>query len=181
MQDEHKDFEIKDSGFVIIPEHTHLGASADAISYYSCHGTGCVEIKCPYKAQDSTITEAVGFLEKTANGCLQLDREHLYHSQVQLQLSSTKLDFVDFVVWTASDIFIERIDRDAVFISENLAKAKHIYIRVILPELLAKWYTSKNADDSISGRDSFLYCYCRVQFSESWFAVISHVYFVDFT
>ena len=42
MQDENKDFEIKDSGFVIIPEHPHLGASADAISYYSCHGTGVV-------------------------------------------------------------------------------------------------------------------------------------------
>ncbi|XP_074614405.1 uncharacterized protein LOC141874140 [Acropora palmata] len=98
MQDEHKDFGIKDSGFVINPEHPHLGASPDAISYCSCHGTGCVEIKCPYKAQDSTITEAVGFLEKTANGCLQLDRKHLYYAQVQLQLSSTKLDFVDFVV-----------------------------------------------------------------------------------
>ena len=104
MQDEHKDFKIKDSGFVINPEHPHLGASPDAISYCSCHGTGCVEIKCPYKARDSTITEAVWFLEKTANGCLQLDRKHLYYAQVQLQLSSTKLAFVDFVVWTPSDM-----------------------------------------------------------------------------
>ena len=183
MQDEHKDFKIKDSVFVINPEHPHLGASPDAISYCSCHGTGCVEIKCPYKGQDFTITEAIGFLEKTANGCLQLDRKHLYYAQVQLQLSATKRDFVGFVVWTPSDIFIERIDRDAVFISVNLAKAKHIYIKAILPGLLAKWYTSKNADGSISGRDSYLYCYCRVQFSESLdlIAVISHVYFIDFT
>ena len=111
--------------------------------------------------------EAVGFLEKTANGCLQLDRKHPYYAQVQLRLSSTKPDFVDFVVWTPSDIFIERIDRDAVLIRVNLVKAKHIYIKAILPELLAKWYTSKNADGSLSGRDSYFYCYCRVQFSES--------------
>ena len=80
IQDEHKDFKIKDSGFVINPEHPDLGARPDAISYCSCHGTGCVEIKCPYKARDSTITEAVGFLKKTANGCLQLDRKHVYYA-----------------------------------------------------------------------------------------------------
>ena len=127
---------------MINPEHPHLGASPDAISYCSCHGTGCVEIKCPYKAQDSTITEAVGFLEKTANGCLQLDRKHLYYAQVKLQLSSTKLDFVDFVVWTPSDIFIERIDRDAVFISDNLAKAKHF---ILGPYYQSCWQNGRQA------------------------------------
>ena len=69
---------------------------------------------------------------------------------------------------------MERIDRDEVFIGENLDNAKHIYIKAILPELLAKWYTSKNADGSISGRDSFLYCYCRVQFSETLELVCSN-------
>ena len=49
MKEEHKDFEIEDSGFVINPEHPHLGASPDAISYCSCHGTGCVEISVPTK------------------------------------------------------------------------------------------------------------------------------------
>ena len=159
MQDEHKDFEIKDSGFVINAEHPPLVASPDAISNCTCHGTGCVETKCPYKARDSTITKAVGFLEKTVNGCLQLDRKPPYYAQVQLQISSTKLDFFLFCCMDSIRHFIKRIDSDAVFISENLAKVKHIYIRAILAELLAKWYTSKNADGSISGRDSFSFFY----------------------
>ena len=97
MQDDRKDFEIKDSGFAINPEHPCVGARPDAICYCNCHGTGCVEIKCPYKARDSTITEAVGVLEKTSNGCLQLDRKRLYYAQVQLQLPSAKLDLVDLM------------------------------------------------------------------------------------
>lgn len=60
------------------------------------------------------------------------------------------------------DIFIECIYRDVVFISENFVKVKYIYIKVILLELLVKWYIRKNVDGSILGRDSYLYCYCRV-------------------
>ena len=76
---------------------------------------------CPLKARDSTIAEGVVFLGNTANGCLQLYRRHPYYAQVQLQLSSTKLDFL---VWTPSDIFIECTYKDAVFVSVNLARGK---------------------------------------------------------
>lgn len=87
-------------------------------------------------------------------------------SQVQLQMAVTKLMFADFIVWTPSDIHIERIQPDATFLTVHLEKPKELYVLAILPELLAKWYTTpRNSQQSLS--DTFLYCYCRVKAEES--------------
>lgn len=83
MKDKHEDFTTKDSGFVIHPDYPYLGASPDAICCCSCHGLGCVEIKCPYCMKESTIGDAVNSgvkmcLSKTSDGTLQLDKRHPY-------------------------------------------------------------------------------------------------------
>ncbi|XP_028415046.1 uncharacterized protein LOC114538132 [Dendronephthya gigantea] len=103
MEQQHKDFTLKESGFVINIDFPHLGASPDRISCCSCHGAGCVEVKCPYCLKKSSLTTAVENGEKfcliknAANG-LKLDKKHPYFYQVQLQLAATKLNFADFVV-----------------------------------------------------------------------------------
>ncbi|XP_046845617.1 uncharacterized protein LOC124439435 [Xenia sp. Carnegie-2017] len=163
MKENHSIFSVKESGFVIDPKYPFLGASPDAISYCNCHGEGCVEIKCPYSLRNKTIQHGISdgknfCLTKTPNGTLQMDRKHQYYYQVQLQLASTKLKFVDFVVWTLNDIYIEQIQRDDEFLAVNIEKAKEIYIFAILPELLAKFHTSK----PLPSNDTLLFCYCRV-------------------
>ena len=59
MQDKHDNFNIKESGLIIRPDLPFLGASPDAISHCTCHGSGCVEVKCPFTLKDLKITEAV--------------------------------------------------------------------------------------------------------------------------
>lgn len=168
MKENHSIFSVKESGFVIDPKYPFLGASPDAISYCNCHGEGCVEIKCPYSLRNKTIQHGISdgknfCLTKTPNGTLQMDRKHQYYYQVQLQLASTKLKFVDFVVWTPNDIYIERIQRDDEFLAVNIEKAKEIYIFAILPELLAKFHTSK----PLPSNDTLLFCYCRVKLDDT--------------
>ncbi|XP_046860912.1 uncharacterized protein LOC124454148 [Xenia sp. Carnegie-2017] len=147
-------------------KYPFLGASPDAISYCNCHGEGCVEIKCPYSLRNKTIQHGISdgknfCLTKTPNGTLQMDRKHQYYYQVQLQLASTKLEYVDFVVWTPNDIYIERIQRDEEFLAVNIEKAKEIYIFAILPEVLAKFHTSK----PLPSNDTLLTQDCRITFS----------------
>ena len=129
-----------------------------------------MEVKCPYCLKESTITSAVGdgvkmCLIKNAANALKLDRKHSYFYQVQLQLAVTKLNFADFVVWTPTEIYIERVQMDMSFLTENLAKAKELYITAILPELLGKWFTRPDGYAIPSGQN--LYCYCRVELTES--------------
>ncbi|EDO30018.1 predicted protein [Nematostella vectensis] len=113
MKDKHQDFHINESGLFINPDHPHLGVSPDAISSCKCHGAGCVEVKCPYSARVGPITaDTIDCLVLTPDGRLQLDRKHAYYSQLQLQMASTTYHFVDFVVWTPSDLFIERVYPD---------------------------------------------------------------------
>ena len=129
------------------------------------HDTGCVEVKCPYSIRDTVVSDAVDCLSKTENGKPQFKHNHPYYSQVQLQLALTNHDFVDFVVWTPFDIFIERVQQDTLFIQTNLVKAQELYVTVILPELLARFYTCKESDDN-------LYCYCRVKFNDETLVLV---------
>ena len=170
MEEKHKDFTVKESGFVVNIDFPHLGASPDGICSCSYHGSGCVEVKCPYCLKELPLTSAVEHdvkicLIKNTSNALTLDRKHPYFYQVQLQLAVTKLNFADFVLWTPSEIYIERVQLDMSFVAENLAKAKELYITAILPELLGKWFTRPDGYAIPSGQN--LYCYCRVELSES--------------
>lgn len=171
MDELHDNFTLRESGLIINTEYPHLGASPDGISSCMCHGTGCVEIKCPFSARDCTLVEALDrgvklCMTRTSDGALKLDPSHAYWYQVQLQLLVSKLQFADFVVWTPMDIHIERVQPDITFLTESLITVKELYVTAILPELLAKWFTRPRTDHAdISS--SHLYCYCRVTDSQS--------------
>lgn len=175
MKERHSDFSVKESGLWIHPDHPHIGASPDAISSCSCHGSGCVEIKCPFCARDAKLSEAINYgaklcLKMPANnsdGALTLCQNHPYWYQVQVQLSVTKYEYADFVVWTKQDIHIERINRDTEFFDTKLSKVNDLYVSAILPELLAKWHTSPKVDNSDLLAANALFCYCRAQFDDS--------------
>ena len=54
----HHNLEIKDSGLCINPQWPFIGASPDGIISCQCHGTGVLELKCPYCHRDDAIESA---------------------------------------------------------------------------------------------------------------------------
>ena len=98
---------------------------------------------------------------------------------MQCQLFCTKRTYCDFVVWTETDIHIERIYPNQSFWLENVSRVQQFFMTSILPELIGKFY-SRNTDIIISpqvaseelsspGPSSLhknqvggnLYCYCQ--------------------
>ena len=129
-----------------------------------------LEVKCPFTLKDLKITEAVENgakigLRKSTDGTWKLDVKHKYFYQVQLQLFVAQLKFADFVMWSPSEMYIERVELDASFVTRNVAKAKELCVTAILPELLGKYFSRPKIASTSSGDK--LYCYCRVQLSDT--------------
>lgn len=123
---------LHDVGLVINPLFPFIGATPDAIV---CKGgeSGLLEVKCPYVARDMTISDAVSLIN---DFCLQpkngsenfcLKKAHNYFFQVQGQLLVTGAGFCDFVVYTKSDLFIERIFPDTETMEMLLEKLCAFY------------------------------------------------------
>ena len=49
--------------------------------------------------------------------------------------------YCDFMVYTESELHIERIYPDASFMEEKLIIVKHFFDVAVLPELLGRWFT----------------------------------------
>ena len=77
-------------GLIVHPSKGFLAASPDGIvEDTNIHGTGLLEIKCPYSKRNSRIKGACadgGFFCTMNSSKLQLKRHHNYYHQVQLQL-----------------------------------------------------------------------------------------------
>uniref|UniRef100_A0A8P4G0Z6 YqaJ viral recombinase domain-containing protein n=1 Tax=Dicentrarchus labrax TaxID=13489 RepID=A0A8P4G0Z6_DICLA len=55
---QYEDLKVEKCGFIVNPSFPELGASPDALVDCVCCGKGCVEIKCPHKHRDHTISQA---------------------------------------------------------------------------------------------------------------------------
>jgi hypothetical protein len=64
MTECHENFHLQACGFIINPEFPHIGASPDGKVSCDCCGVGFVEIKCPYCARDSPLSDFVTYREK---------------------------------------------------------------------------------------------------------------------
>lgn len=161
MKNTHQNFKISDVGFVISQDTPQVGASSDALINCDCCGAGCVEVKCPWRCKDSKIgLEELSkmkdsFIKKGQDENFYLCPKHSYYFQVQLQMYVLKRTFCDFVVWSKSFIFTQRIDFDENFIKENLNKVLKLHAEVIKPELLARFYTEPVVNN---GEESFCVC-----------------------
>ncbi|KAJ8031893.1 hypothetical protein HOLleu_25248 [Holothuria leucospilota] len=117
MMKNHDNCSVFDSGLVLNDKYPYIGASPDGRVTYDCCGEGVLEIKCPFCAKDKTteeyaLQEKSSCLEKMSDGVLKLKRDHTYAYQVQTQLGICEVDYADFVVWTSSDLHMERIRPD---------------------------------------------------------------------
>lgn len=155
------------AGFRIPPLHPFVGASADGYVSCSCCGSGVLEIKCPFKARNLSLSEAAMSadfcLEKDAQGTLRLKRDHAYYYQVQMQLFVTEKCYCDFIVWTereGTSPFVERVTPDLAFFEEKLECARDFFIKCLLPELMGKCFSAPKPVAALAD-PSQQWCYCR--------------------
>ena len=80
-------------------------------------------------------------LDCLSNG--KLKQSHNYYFQVQAQMLCVGVDKADFLVWSSSEPpHCETIYRDENLLKTMINKANNYFHRIVLPELLAKYYSS---------------------------------------
>lgn len=117
MQRDHANFKISRCGFFISVDEPHLGASPDSLVSCTCHGSGVVEVKCPYCARDMALKwcswqQRRPFLPWAIAGWKPSLEVNTFLLLCQLQLHVTKYSSCDFVVWTKQTIHIECMHRN---------------------------------------------------------------------
>lgn len=70
-------------------------------------------------------------------------------------MAITKTFYCDFVVWSPSnELFVERVQFDAEFWHFHSEKSAQFHKKVIMPELLGKYFT-QNSEKTLT------YCICK--------------------
>ena len=150
LQKEHVHLQVEKCGLIVNPDFPYMGSSPDGLVSCSCCGqkSGCLEIKCPFKHRQSSISEAC----KDKDFCLFsqddnyfLKTTHPYYSQVQCQIFTSSTDYCDFAVWTEVDCTTIRIEPDHEFWASCQLMAKEFVKKVVLPELVAKHFTEQRS------------------------------------
>ena len=137
-----KGWKVQECGLFLSTRIGYLGTSPDGLVSSDGKVIGCIEIKCPFSAQDKTVVEACATIQQffctmDENRKVHLKKRHNYYYQVQGQLALLNLQWCDFVVWTRSGIHVERITFDRDFWSKQcLPQLKSFYTDVILPEIV---------------------------------------------
>ena len=122
-------------GLVVNPKWPWLGASPDGLIYDNAEVSlyGAVEVNCPASKSGMSVLEACSgklFCLELVNGKPCLKKTHVYYYQTQGVMAICPLEFLDFVVYTVSDIHVERIYFD-----------KEEWERCSLPELTTFYFS----------------------------------------
>lgn len=143
----HTNLVLRKSGLHLSQENPYLGASPDAVFDCTCHGTVTVEVKCPYSAKDATNMRDIllklkdPYIELDANGNVIMNVHHKYYYQTLMQVHICEAAFGYFFIWSGHDCLIFQVKRDNVFWNYCKDRANTFYKNVIVPELLAHYYT----------------------------------------
>ena len=94
-----------------------MGASPDGLVFTDPHGAcavGILEVKCPYSMRDVKVEypakwhNYLNYLDCNNN----LKKTHDYYHQIQGAMAAVGVEWCDFVIWTPSNMKIQRIRRD---------------------------------------------------------------------
>ena len=137
---------VEETGLSLSKDKPYLGASLDRIVTIMDTGEKWgMEIKSPFSKAGMTVDEACKaknfFLEKLADGSVQLKRNHNYFCQIQGQLycSLIPLEGIFLVVYFGENmpLFIEKIHFDnSKWRDDLLPKIDYFYRRAFFPEVL---------------------------------------------
>ena len=162
---DHTDIQYCKSGLVVNEKFPFLGASPDGVVECSCHGKFLLEVKCPYRCYDKSLSEAAEqsktFCLKQENEITSLDKNHAYYYQVQCQLNICEEDLSYFVVWAPKQVHIEEIKRDVAFFQECLNRVNDLLINAILPEIIGCWYSMPRVQSVQTHKEGTTFCVCR--------------------
>ena len=137
--------QVSDIGLVLF-ECGYLGSTPDGIvTQTSERGSmecGVLEVKCPFKYQNSTVDEMIQseLKEKMCSNSFyltklgQMNTNHPYWHQVQGEMAATNLEWANFALWTQKDFRISRIQKCNNWKIDHLPKLKHFYLNVLLPQ-----------------------------------------------
>lgn len=141
----HDNFKYEDCGLIMNSKFPFFATSSDGLVSCDCHGRACVEIKCLKALEVDFSVDALtrgpnSILRKVANEYL-FEKNHPYYYQSQMQIHLADLEHCDLVIWSPTDALILRIDSDPLFWNDEKQKAETFYHKVMMPELLGKFYT----------------------------------------
>ena len=116
--EEQNSLSVSKIGLCVNPEFPYLGASPDGI----ISEDSILEVKCPFSGRNDTIVpgKLFPFLRYDENNSISLRQNHNYYYQIIGQLAITKCKICYFFVYTLKDMFVERIEFDQKFFSENM-------------------------------------------------------------
>ena len=152
MKPFHDEMTVQASGLMINTKYPHLGATPDAVVSCNCCGTFVLEVKCPHCSKDKKLCDIDNksfCLEKIEDGRLRLKRNHAYFYQVQAQLGISEYDGSFFVVWTETELHVERISLDENVWKEICDRSLVLFKRAILPELVGRFYSRLPTCESV--------------------------------
>ena len=145
LQDHHTDFEVQTTGLIINTSLPWIGASPDGITTCVCHGRGVLVIKCPFALKDQSIVNScnsdTNFCLMAKDNLIAIKPDHKYMANVQVQMHISEVQYADFVVWSSTEMFIQHIQFDEVFLNVTYKRVEQFIKTRILPELLGKYYT----------------------------------------
>lgn len=145
----HTNLVIRKSGLHLSQENPYLGASPDAVFHCTCHGTITVEVKCPYSAKDVANLRDILFklkdpyIELDVNGNVIMNVRHKYYYQAFMQVHICNASFGYFFIWSSQDCLVFQVKRDDNFWNFCKDRAASFYKNLIVPELLAHYYTDR--------------------------------------
>lgn len=143
----HENFMYMECGLIIAPQNPYFAGSPDGLVCCACHGDGCIKTKYLKTLQSDASLE---FMTRKPNNILNrhgsqysLEKTHEFFYQAQLQINLTDLKYCDFVIWSRQKAISVRVTADDEFWEVAMHKALSFHKQVLMPELLAKFFTDK--------------------------------------
>lgn len=136
----HPEWRVSECGLVIHPELPFVAASPDRILFCPSTGErGVLEVKCPSSLQvGPTVAarEKASFCLQKVDGRISLKTSHKYYWQVQGQMACCGLQWCDFVVFAADELFVERVMFDCAAWERCVSLLKNFYRKFYGQELV---------------------------------------------
>lgn len=150
----HTNAHVTKTGMRMQVDTPWLSATADALIHCDCHGKCVVEVKSPYSLRDSKVEDATEDPTHYFYG-EELNRQHEYFAQVQVQMHVYGAEWCCFLVLVNETILHTMISRDDAYLQDILSKLHTFWLRNVWPALLC------NQTEEPTNECNKLYCYCR--------------------
>ncbi|XP_062568705.1 uncharacterized protein LOC134230856 [Saccostrea cucullata] len=137
----HTNLRYSSAGLIIDDELPFIGASPDGLLECNCCLPGCLEIKCPYKYKDKNPKEAAAcdlknFELRNGFPVLRKNSNSPYYCQMMCQMAVTKRTYCDFILYTHSGIFSERVFFNGQIWECMKGKIVKFYKTFIFPKII---------------------------------------------